>query len=245
MYCTICGGKQEADSLFCVYCGQSLDEKTEAASAYPYRYAEQKKTCPKCGGAIAADDVFCRSCGARCPEVQTFKKPLCICCGKPLTSSAAFCSNCGAGYQLDEEGYIDLPQDRFCSCGARMFEDNRFCTECGNEVSSEIEYKKAVLLCTNCREPLRSLNKYCANCGTNWKEAVRPKTERSGLQCPVCGTSGMPFSRKVCWQCGVKFSQSPWLCRFCGKTIRYDLPNCPECQAKNIGNRLIPPEFCP
>lgn len=244
MYCGFCGGKQPAEDRFCIYCGQAVNQ-ISSQKMPDYNAVHMISKCPQCGEPIDEDDVFCSACGTKCPKGQAIRKALCICCGQPLMSSASFCGNCGASYQLDESGYIDIPQERICSCGAALYDDDCFCSQCGSKVSSETEYKKAVLLCTNCHQPLRSLNKYCTNCGTNWRETVRPRIENDGLACPVCGERKMPPTRKICWHCGVKFSTSPWKCRFCGKVNLYEFADCPECKMKNINNQLIPPEFIP
>jgi hypothetical protein len=57
LHCSACGQEAVGDELFCVMCGDFLEESEMVA-------AETMPACSECGTQIAADDVFCLLCGA-------------------------------------------------------------------------------------------------------------------------------------------------------------------------------------
>jgi hypothetical protein len=57
LHCSACGQEAIGDELFCVMCGEFLEE-SEMVAATPM------PTCSECDTQISADDVFCLLCGA-------------------------------------------------------------------------------------------------------------------------------------------------------------------------------------
>lgn len=56
LHCSACGQEAVGDELFCVMCGEFLEESEMVAdSTLPL--------CDECGTQLSADDVFCLSCG--------------------------------------------------------------------------------------------------------------------------------------------------------------------------------------
>lgn len=56
MRCSDCGQEAHGDELFCVMCGEFIEESEITATLAP--------TCSECGTNLSSDDIFCLSCGA-------------------------------------------------------------------------------------------------------------------------------------------------------------------------------------
>ncbi|MEW6130505.1 MAG: zinc ribbon domain-containing protein [Acidobacteriota bacterium] len=56
MRCSACGQEANGDELFCIMCGEFIEESEITASLAP--------TCGECGTTLSADDIFCLACGA-------------------------------------------------------------------------------------------------------------------------------------------------------------------------------------
>lgn len=63
LVCPVCGGRVEADDVFCMSCGARLAESGSAGDvAAPESPAG---CCPSCGSPVNPGDLFCMNCGQR------------------------------------------------------------------------------------------------------------------------------------------------------------------------------------
>jgi membrane protease subunit (stomatin/prohibitin family) len=77
------------------------------------------------------------------------------------------------------------------SCGAENPVENRFCGNCGADVSP-----KKMVTCSNCGSQVPEDNKFCGNCG---------KPMKTENLCPKCGLKN-PSENKFCSNCGENLS---------------------------------------
>ena len=84
-------------------------------------------------------------------------------------------------------------------CGAEINENDKFCSNCGEEIkSNEVE----IIFCEKCGAEINEDDKFCGKCGEEVIKSKKPSNPPSGLiDCPDCGN---PVSRraKSCPNCG-------------------------------------------
>jgi len=135
--CQKCDTLYHANSRFCIKCGESIKGKVEEVGEAP------KITCHFCSAPLELDQKICPECGkpVTCPK-----------CGNHLKSGVRFCNKCGENVSEitmsatdegeDEEEYdedLESPE-RLVSCPkchAKMDENYRYCTICGEELEKE------------------------------------------------------------------------------------------------------------
>lgn len=136
MKCSACGSALVADARFCSYCGLPVAEVQSEPEAkaietllMPERAAPEQapatpqELCINCGAQLYPDESFCTSCGAR---------------GEPLVAPAASPPALKAKAAPPPEPPT-APKTRFCmNCGARMGDEEAFCTSCGTMAEAPI-----------------------------------------------------------------------------------------------------------
>lgn len=111
--------------------------------------------------------------------------------------------------QLESEKQrLELEQQnrkkRVCSCGCSLSPQQKFCTNCGKPVESD------VLLCT-CGEQIQKEMKFCPSCGR--KVSTLFESEN-----PQADTTTKEITYKECI-CGAKISEGQFMCMECGRKI--------------------------
>ncbi|MFX1566328.1 MAG: zinc-ribbon domain-containing protein [Promethearchaeota archaeon] len=97
-------------------------------------------------------------------------------------------------------------------CGATLKQSAKFCTVCGNPVTSTQTAPTPPsptekLKCTNCGNPLKSGAKFCTKCGAAVEAPTIPTPTTSDTNaCPHCGFGNNPASSNFCINCGQALS---------------------------------------
>lgn len=217
MYCGNCGTRLPDDTKFCQICG-SAQENTRLARRvieYVTETDAGDRVCRRCGSALRPGAAFCGTCGQQLPEKITYRMPLCTVCGTKLPLSAPACTFCSTPYRVDDDGYIDVPQQTLCTaCGAPVADNVDFCTACGTKADrSTVVIKKMLPVCRRCGREVNPGGLFCTQCGEKWnmskRNIVKPvrlqsPSEAGKIMCPVCDKL-QADSRKRCFYCGVTF----------------------------------------
>ena len=155
--CRKCGGSNQSDSEFCVFCGLARHSSPaiESAPREP-RPAPATVNCPACGAVCRKDAPFCSHCGASVrksappsvPRQEIVPEPpkaepsvRCVHCGTMNAAHERFCSHCSEEIRIAKENAAGQETHRSVSaavcpeCGARNDNETVFCLECGTRMS--------------------------------------------------------------------------------------------------------------
>ncbi len=195
--CPVCGKPVAEGSLFCTFCGASLNDVTPAEEKAPAgqsapeaapdtEHKGPEKICPHCGAHAVGDLPFCMVCGNRIdeapapapePEPAAPQGRICPVCGAPAAGDMPFCTSCGSRIDADPatssapapEPEPAAPQGRVCPvCGAPAAEGVLFCTSCGSRLDADPMPAPA------------HKKRFCTVCGNEVPEG--------NLFCTACGT---------------------------------------------------------
>jgi predicted amidophosphoribosyltransferase len=191
----------------CPVCGIVLDPESGACPQC------DKFFCPDCAEPLAEDADRCGRCGA---EFASY----CSECGLEVPASAAKCPHCQA--LLEEENLSDSADEQNgpvewdmmvqstanCpSCGAEMFLEDGFCSECG------------LSICPGCGQIVEDEDEICPHC----HRALFTKCPLCDFelvagsdQCPNCNALIPNF----CIQCHAELSPGDLQCAQCAAPVR-------------------------
>ena len=141
----------------------------------------------------------------------------------------------GFGDMVEEIKTNDKSEKKICpKCHAEILHGQRFCGECGYDMTKED--KKNKIVCANCGSELNENSKFCMECGKKYNPCPNCKADmEDGAQiCKVCGYELLPR----CPRCGAEIPKHIKFCPECGESL---VKHCPKCNHIIDGN----PKFCP
>lgn len=141
----------------------------------------------------------------------------------------------GFGDMVEEIKTDDKSEKKICpKCHAEILHGQRFCGECGYDMTKED--KKNKIVCANCGSELNENSKFCMECGKKYNPCPNCKADmEDGAQiCKVCGYELLPR----CPRCGAEIPKHIKFCPECGESL---VKHCPKCNHIIDGN----PKFCP
>ena len=141
----------------------------------------------------------------------------------------------GFGDMVEEIKTDDKSEKKICpKCHAEILHGQRFCGECGYDMTKED--KKNKIVCANCGSELNENSKFCMECGKKYNPCPNCKADmEDGAQiCKVCGFELLPR----CPRCGAEIPKHIKFCPECGESL---VKHCPKCNHIIDGN----PKFCP
>jgi membrane protease subunit (stomatin/prohibitin family) len=120
-------------------------------------------------------------------------------------------------------------------CQTMVPQGQRFCGQCGYDITTKVEEKKK-LLCSNCNAELKPGMKFCTECGNKYNPcpSCGADMKDGAEECIVCG-KGLP---KRCSKCSSLVPSNVKFCPECGEAL---VNHCPKCSATFEDK----PKFCP
>lgn len=91
---------------------------------------------------------------------------VCPDCKTKMSRDSNFCDNCGKRIVSPVRETVKLSMDGICDkCGNRIEPHQKFCRNCGNDLTSKRMQEKR---CRNCGQVLRKDMLFCVKCGTKY-----------------------------------------------------------------------------
>ena len=189
------------------------------------------KECPRCKRRFGETVVLCpfdsaplRSLNVRArkttrPAITGSRRPTCTSCGRRYESSAKHCYHDGTALSTDSPP--EVPIIRACrNCGHESFERVAFCG-CDDPEMVEIDPSRSAV-----QMPTIPLM-HCRRCGFMSEPGTTTCPHDAELLYPVMNVqlnalppTGLGPKRRVCEECGRKFSTSANYCAFDGSRLR-------------------------
>lgn len=138
--CSTCGAEIPSGSVFCIKCGNKVEN-----------VISNNAMCPSCGALVKIGASFCNKCGFQFSlknnqdmllndRIQEFPQPIkkveyfsnkknCVYCGALIVSDNKFCVSCGKMIVSEESEINVCPQ-----CGKVLKPNQIFCTGCGHKM---------------------------------------------------------------------------------------------------------------
>jgi len=112
--------------------------------------------CTKCGNMLREDDLFCPKCGTSANDQMQINVD---------NDSGTESSQGGFGSGGILNGRPEGDPVKCPSCGALVWDDDKICMYCGNELPGKQSPKP--LICPKCGETIPPGNKFCGECGAS------------------------------------------------------------------------------